>query len=163
VTDHPRNVPDEILSQLPKNGGVVMITFVPAFVSNEVAAHSRKETEQRTMLTAQFGGNAEAVARGLDEWRRANPAPRASLLQVADHFDHVKKVAGIDHIGIGSDFDGITSVPVGLEDVATYPLLFAELIRRGYSDEDVRKIASKNILRVMRQAEAVALRLQSGR
>jgi membrane dipeptidase len=160
VTDHARNVPDDILTELPRNGGVVMITFVPAFVSNEVAAHARRETEQRTKLTAELGGDAPAVTRALDEWRRANPAPRASLLQVADHVDHVKKVAGIDHIGLGSDFDGISSVPVGLEDVSTFPTLLAELLRRGYSDDDIRKISFRNILRVMRQAEAVAARLQ---
>jgi membrane dipeptidase len=163
VTDHARNVPDDVLTQLPRNGGIIMITFVPAFVSAEVAEYGRTETEQRTKLTAELGGNAEAVTRALETWRGANPSPRASLLQVADHIDHVKKVAGVEHIGIGSDFDGITSVPVGLEDVATYPQLFAELLRRGYSDDDVRKIASRNIMRVLRQAESVAARMQSGR
>ena len=160
LTDVPRNVPDDILRQLPKNGGVVMVTFVPGFVSQEVADHGRRETAERTRLTAELAGNTAGIDRGLDEWRRKNPAPRASMLQVADHIDHIRKVAGIDHLGLGGDFDGITTVPVGLEDVSTYPLLVAELLRRGYSDDDVRKITGRNILRVMRAAEAAAAKLQ---
>ena len=100
---------------------------------------------------------------GLAAWRQANPAPQATLAQVADHIDHIRKVAGIDHIGIGSDFDGIESTPVGLEDVSTFPALTAELLRRGYSDEDVKKILGLNVLRVMRKAEQVAARLQRSR
>jgi membrane dipeptidase len=96
----------------------------------------------------------------MDDWHRANPAPRATLAQVADHVDHVKKIAGIDHIGFGGDFDGITSVVSGLEDVSTYPQLIRELLRRGYTDDDIRKIAGRNILRVMRQVEAVAAKLK---
>jgi membrane dipeptidase len=96
----------------------------------------------------------------MDDWRTANPSPRATLSQVADHIDHAKSVAGIDHIGLGSDFDGITSVVAGLEDVSTYPQLIKELLRRGYTDEDIKKITGRNILRVMRQAETVAQRLQ---
>ena len=160
VTDVPRNVPDEVLRLLPKNGGVVMVTFVPQFVSTPVAAHSRRETEERTRLTKQHGDNAAAIDDGLVAWRSKNPAPRASLLDVADHIDHVKKVAGIAHIGLGSDFDGITSVPVGLEDVSTFPGLIAELLRRGYSDDDIRRITGRNLLRVMRGAEAAALKLR---
>jgi membrane dipeptidase len=160
LTDVPRNVPDDILRALPRNGGVVMVTFVPGFVSQEVADWGRRETAERERLTSQPGANADAVAKGLDAWRAANPAPRASLRQVADHIDHVRKIAGIDHIGLGGDFDGITSVPVGLEDVSTYPHLMAELLRRGYSDDDVKKIAGRNILRVMRQVEATAARLE---
>lgn len=160
LTDVPRNVPDDILRALQKNGGVVMVTFVPGFVSQEVADWGKRETAERERLTAQHGANTDAITKGLDAWRKANPAPRASLIQVADHIDHIKKVAGIDHLGLGSDFDGITSVPVGLEDVSTYPLLIAELLRRGYSDDDVRKVTGRNILRVMRQAEATAARLQ---
>jgi membrane dipeptidase len=160
VTDVPRNVPDDILRALPKNGGVVMVTFVPSFVSNDVAAYGRRETGERTRLT-QSGADAAAVERGIADWRAKNPPPSASLLQVADHIDHIRKLAGIDHIGIGGDFDGITSVPVGLEDVSTYPMLMAELLRRGYSDDDIRKIAGRNILRVMRAAEDAAAKLQA--
>jgi membrane dipeptidase len=163
LTDVPRNVPDAILSQVPRNGGVVMITFVPGFVSQPVADFGKRETAQRTKVTAELGGNVDAVTKAMDEWRKTNVSPRASMLEVADHIDHVKKVAGIDHIGLGGDFDGITSVVVGLEDVSTYPQLFAELIRRGYSDEDLRKIANKNILRVLKGAESAAARLQSGK
>ena len=160
LTDVPRNVPDDILRQVPKNGGVVMVTFVPQFISREVAAHGSRETAERARLTAQAGSTPESVNKAIDAWRAANPAPRASMLQVADHIDHIKKVAGIDHIGLGGDFDGISTVIVGLEDVSTYPLLIAELLRRGYTDDDVKKIAARNILRVMRGAEAVAAKLQ---
>src|SRR5687768_10588689 len=120
LNDHGRNVPDSILKLLPNNGGVVMVTFVPAFLTKD---------------------------------------GKATLAHVADHMDHVRKVAGADHVGIGSDFDGITQVPVGLEDVSTYPALTAELLRRGWPENDVRKALGLNVLRVMRQAEAVAARL----
>lgn len=163
LTDVPRNVPDEILTQVTKNGGLVMVTFVPGFVSQDVADYNRRENEQRATLTADPANNADAVTKAMSAWSQANPAPRASLLQVADHIDHIKKVAGIDHIGVGGDFDGITAVVVGLEDVSTYPQLFAELMRRGYTDEDLRKIANKNILRVLKAAEVTAARIQSGR
>jgi len=154
LTDVARNVPDEILRDLPRNGGIIMVTFVPGFVSPEVAEWNKRETAERTRLSGTIGADQDAINKALDVWRKANPAPRASLIQVADHIDHIKKIAGIDHIGLGSDFDGITSVPVGLEDVSTFPMLIAELLRRGYTDDDVRKIASRNVLRVMRAAEA---------
>jgi membrane dipeptidase len=160
ITDHPRNVPDDILRQLPANGGLVMVTFVPSFVSNEVAEHGRRETAERTRLTNAPDSTAESIAAGLTEWRAANPTPRASMLQVADHIDHIRKVAGIAHVGLGGDFDGISAVVVGLEDVATYPWLLAELIRRGWSDNDIRQLTGRNLLRVMRGAEAAAARLQ---
>ncbi len=121
VTDHPRNVPDDVLRRLPDNGGVVMVTFVPSFVTDD--------------------GNA-------------------TLADVADHIDHVKAVAGAEHVGIGSDFDGITSVPVGLEDVSTFPALFAELSRRGWTEGELRLLAGENLLRVMRRSEAAARRIQ---
>jgi membrane dipeptidase len=152
----PRNVPDDILSQMSKNGGVVMVTFVPGFISQEVADFNARENAERARLTALAGSTPETVSAGVDAWRAANPAPRATIIQVADHIDHLRKVAGVDHVGLGGDFDGITQVVLGLEDVATYPDLMAELLRRGYSDEDVRKIAGKNILRVLKRAEDVA-------
>ena len=160
LTDVPRNVPDEILRELPRNGGVVMVTFVPGFVSQEVAEWGKRETSERNRLTGTLGNNPDAVTKALEDWRRSNPAPRASVMQVADHIDHVRKIAGIDHVGLGSDFDGITSVPVGLEDVSTFPMLVAELLRRGYTDDDIRKIASRNILRVLRAAEATAAKIK---
>jgi len=137
----PRNVPDNVLQMVTKNGGVVMVTFVPGFISQEVA---------------NFDARPEAE-------RKGQTAPRATLSQVADHIDHIRKVAGIDHVGIGGDFDGITQLVEGLEDVSKYPDLTAELLKRGYSDSDIRKINGQNILRVMRQAEKVAAGLQKTR
>ena len=156
LTDVSRNVPDDILRQLPKNAGLVMVTFVPGFVSQDVANYNKRETEERNRLTAQAGSTPDVVTKGIDAWHAANPAPRASMLQVADHIDHIKKVAGIDHIGLGGDFDGITAVVAGLEDVSTYPYLIAELLRRGYTDEEIKKLTGRNILRVMRAVEAIA-------
>jgi membrane dipeptidase len=161
LVDHPRDVPDNVLAQLPKNGGVVMVTFVPSFVSQDVNTYSTKEADQEKTLTAELN-DAGRVKTAMDEWRKSHPAPRATLIQVADHIDHIKAVAGIDHIGLGSDFDGITSVTVGLEDVSTYPQLMCELLRRGYSDDDIRKIAGRNILRVLRQAQDVSRRIETG-
>ncbi len=159
ICDVPRNVPDDILKQMPANGGVVMVTFVPGFISQQVADYNRRVQAQLQLLRSQLGNN-DAATRALAEWRKTNPEPRATLAQVANHIDHIRKVAGIDHIGLGGDFDGITAVPVGLEDVSTYPALVAELLRRGYSDADVRKVVGDNLLRVMRRAEEVAADLQ---
>ena len=161
VTDSVRNVPDEILRQMPANGGIVMVTFVPGFSSPEVAAYSKRVTEQTAQFKAQHPTDTAAQSAALAAWRKANPEPRATLSQVADHVDHIRKTAGIDHIGFGGDFDGITSVVQGLEDVSTYPALVGELMRRGYSDADLAKITSGNVLRVMRQAEAVAAKMKS--
>jgi membrane dipeptidase len=163
LTDVPRDVPDNILQRLRENGGVVMVTFVPGFLSPAVAAWNRLQTAEQTRLAAQFPGDPQAVAAGVKAWTAANPAPRATLAEAADHIDHIRNTAGIDHIGLGGDFDGIESVVQGLEDVSTYPALLAELLRRGYTDEDVRKIAGKNILRVMRQAEKVSAALRAER
>jgi membrane dipeptidase len=163
LNDVPRNVPDAVLRLLPKNDGVVMVTFVPGFLSPAVAGWNKLQDAERERLTKQFPSDAAAVTRGVDEWTRSHPAPRATLTDAADHIDHIRQIAGIDHIGLGSDFDGITAVPVGLEDVSTYPSLVAELLRRGYKDEEVGKILGGNILRVMRQVEKVSKRLQSER
>ena len=162
LTEHPRNVPDSILRRLPGNGGVVMVTFVPAFVSNEVARYEQREENESKRIAAEVADTAE-VRRRTEAWAAANPRPQATLAQVADHIEHVRKVAGADHVGLGSDFDGITHVPVGLEDVSTFPRLFAELIRRGWSDEDLRKLAGRNLLRAMRAAERTAERLRKER
>ena len=163
LNDVPRNVPDNILQMLPKNGGVVMVTFVPGFLSPKVAAWNKLQDAERTRLTQQFPGDAAAVTRGVDEWTKTHPAPLALVSDAADHIDHIRKVAGIDHIGLGGDFDGITSVPQGLEDVSKYPSLTAELLRRGYKDDEVKKILGQNVLRVMREAEKVSKKLQSER
>ncbi len=162
LTNHPRNVPDSILARLPRNGGVVMVTFVPAFVSPEAATWDAEARRERERLTATVSDTAER-RRLEEEWKAAHPQPRASLAQVADHIEHVRKVAGADHVGIGSDFDGIDTVPEGLEDVSQFPNLFAELIRRGWSDADLKKLAGGNILRVLRAAESTAARLQKTR
>jgi membrane dipeptidase len=161
LTNHTRNVPDSILRRLPKNGGAVMVTFVPAFVSQEVADWEAAAESEGKRLEA-VGDSVERERLG-NEWRTAHPRPPATLSQVADHIEHVRKVAGVDHVAIGSDFDGITETPVGLGDVSTFPDLFAELIRRGWSDDDLRKLAGKNLLRVMRAAESTAARLRRER
>jgi membrane dipeptidase len=162
LTNHPRNVPDSILARLPKNGGVVMVTFVPAFVSPEAAAWDFDNQKQWDRLTATVSDTAER-RRLSDEWKAAHPQPRATLSQVADHIQHVRDVAGVDHVGIGSDFDGIDTVPEGLEDVSKFPQLFAELIRRGWSDADLKKLAGGNVLRALRAAESTSARLRKTR
>ncbi|HQZ37697.1 MAG TPA: dipeptidase [Vicinamibacterales bacterium] len=159
----PRNVPDEVLAMLPGNGGVVMVSFVPGFTSQEVADWNLKESAQMSLLRAQYPSNQAYLNAAHERWIAENPEPRATLAQVADHIDHIRKVAGIDHIGLGGDFDGITSVVQGLEDVSKYPYLTAELLRRGYKDEEIKKVLGLNVLRAWRQAEQVAARLQKTR
>ena len=163
LNDHGRNVPDNILSQLPKNGGVVMVTFVPGFLSPAANEHGKRQQAERDRLRAQYPNDAAKVTAEIETWRKANPEPRATIADVANHVDHIRKVAGIDHLGIGGDFDGITSVPQGLEDVSTYPALTAELLKRGYSDADIKKILGLNVLRAMKRVEEVAARLQKER
>ena len=163
VCNHVRNVPDDVLVRLAENNGVIMVTFVPGYISEETRLHGVKRNEERERLASMAGSTDESVAEGIAAWNEANPTPPATLAQVADHIDHIRQVIGIDYIGIGGDYDGISSLPVGLEDVSTYPMLTAELVRRGYSDEDIMKILGRNVLRVMRDAEAVAARLQQER
>jgi membrane dipeptidase len=160
LTDVPRNVPDSILRRLPTNGGVVMVTFVPGFVSQRVAEHGALAQQAASAARARNGADTAAARREIADWRRANPGPRATLADVADHIDHIRRVAGVDHVGIGGDFDGISEVVEGLEDVSTYPALFAELSRRGWSERDLRKLAGENILRVLTRAEGVAQELR---
>ena len=158
VNDHPRNVPDEILKQLPKNGGVVMVTFVPGFISPKVNEWNKRQTAEQDRLKASFPTDPSALKTALDRWTAANPAPPATIADVADHIDHIKKIAGIDHIGLGGDFDGITDVIQGLEDTSKYPNLIVELLKRGYTDAEIKKITNGNILRALRGAEAAAQR-----
>jgi membrane dipeptidase len=155
LVTHPRNVPDSLLARLPANGGVVMIAFVPQFVSQAVA---NADMAERATLARELEGvkDPDEQDRIEREYRAAHPWPRATLAEVADHIEHARTVAGVDHIGIGSDFDGIDEVVVGLEDVSKFPELFAELIRRGWKDEDLKKLAGGNVLRALRQAENVA-------
>jgi membrane dipeptidase len=163
LDDHIRNVPDAILQQLPKNGGVIMVTFVPGFVSPRVNDWNTQQTAEQDRLKAAHPNDAAAVKAGVDAWTAAHPMPRATIGEVADHIDHIRKVAGIDHIGIGSDFDGITQTIPGLDDVSTYPALTAELLKRGYSDGDVRKILGENVLRAFHDVERVSKKLQAER
>jgi membrane dipeptidase len=162
LTDVPRNVPDAILQRLAGNGGVVMVTFVSGFVSKEVYDAYVVREKRITERTASLTDEAERK-RVRKEMEAAEPLPNGTLAQVADHIEHVRKVAGADHVGIGSDFDGMGPGPTGLEDVSKFPDLFAELVRRGWSDADLRKLAGENVLRVMRQAEAVSQRLRAAR
>ena len=148
---------------LPKNGGVVMIVVRPRLHLAGDRRHAAKQAEAQRAQRAQFPNNDAYVAAAMERWRAENPEPRATLSQVADHIDHVRKVAGIDHIGLGGDFDGITTVIQGLEDVSKYPDLTAELLRRGYTDQDVKKILGLNVLRVMRSAEQVSAALRKKR
>jgi membrane dipeptidase len=160
---HPRNVPDDVLERMPENGGVVMVTFVEVFISEEARVHWAARQAEESRLEALHPGDPEAVKAALEAWDGEHEFPRATYLQVADHIDHVRDVAGIDHAGIGSDYDGIPRGPLGLEGVEDYPRLFAELLRRGYSEDDLKKIAGLNALRVMDRAEEVAARLQGER
>jgi membrane dipeptidase len=167
VDDHPRNVSDEVLKLVAANGGVVMVNFSRGYVSDAYRRWSADEAAERTRLNAPpFGGlyigQPDKAAAALAEWRRTHPAPRVTLGEVADHIDHIAKVAGIDHVGIGSDYDGVdNSLPEGLDSVATYPALLAEMLRRGWSDADVAKLAGGNVLRVMEQAEKVAASMKA--
>ncbi|RJF91513.1 dipeptidase [Sphingomonas cavernae] len=162
VNDHPRNVSDEVLKLVAANGGVVMVNYANSYVSEAYRRWSSDAAAERTRLNAPpFGGlyigQPERAAAAFAEWQRKHPAPKVTLSQVADHIEHIARVAGIDHVGLGSDFDGVgNALPSGLEDVTTYPALFAELMRRGWSDADVAKLAGENVLRVMATAEKVA-------
>ncbi|HEX3534062.1 MAG TPA: dipeptidase [Gemmatimonadaceae bacterium] len=159
LVDVPRNVPDSILRRVTKNGGIVMVPFVTGFVSPAVFLYDESRPTMRDLRT-KYGNDTAAITRAVNEWRQGHPEPHATLSQVADQIEYVRRVAGIDHVGIGGDFDGITEVVQGLEDVSTYPALFAELARRGWSDSDLRKLAGENFLRVFAEAEAVAKRLK---
>lgn len=156
VDGHPRNVPDSVLQRLPANGGIVMVVALPRFISEPLRQWGAKRAGEEARLKGLWQGQPAKVAEGLAAWDKANPEPKATIKDMADHIDHIRKVAGVEHIGVGGDFDGMPSGPVGFEDVRGYPLLFAELARRGYSQAELEMIASRNILRVMRAAEAYA-------
>jgi len=160
LCDHPRNVPDDILKLVAANGGVVMANFYPGFIAPDAAPRAIEQFALANKLQDEHPNDPAAVKAALEEWQKSHPMPKATLSMVADHIDHLRQVAGVDHVGIGSDFDGIDVTPVGLEDVSTYPKLTAELLRRGWPDDDIRKLLGLNVLRVMRQAEAVARSLE---
>ena len=162
LDDHPRDVSDDVLKLVAANGGVVMVNYAPAYVSDDYRRWaSDRHAEEARYNAPPFGGlyigQPDRAAEAMSQWLAAHPAPKVTLSQVADHIEHVAKIAGVDHVGIGSDFDGVDNdLPEGLRDVSTYPALLAELIRRGWSDADVARVAGGNVLRVMERAEAVA-------
>ena len=156
VDDHSRNVPDDVLRRLKDNGGIVMIVALPSYLSETVRQWSAAKAGEEARLKSLWQGQPDAVKTGLADWERSNPQPTASVADVADAIDHVREVAGIDHIGLGGDYDGMDSGPAGMEDVSGYPNLFSELARRGYSQADLEKISSRNMMRVLRAAEAYA-------
>jgi membrane dipeptidase len=161
IDDHPRNVSDEVLKLVRVNGGVVMVNYAPAYVSDAYRRWSADSMAEKARLNSPPYdgldiGQPEKAKADYALWLKGHPAPRVTLSEVADHIVHIAQVAGVDHVGLGSDFDGVgDALPVGLEDVATYPALLAELMRRGWSDADVAKVAGGNVLRVMRGAERV--------
>jgi membrane dipeptidase len=165
LDDHPRNVSDAVLKLVRENSGVVMVNYAPPYVSDAYRHWSADSAAEKTRLNAPpFGGldigQPDKAAADYAAWVKAHPAPRVTLSEVADHIEHIAKVAGVDHVGLGSDFDGVgDTLPDGLQDVATYPDLLAELMRRGWSDGDVAKLAGGNVLRVMRAAEQVKARM----
>ena len=161
IDPHPRNVPDDVLRLLAANGGVVHVNFIREYISPEDPDWQARRKLALEDLRGRLD-TEEAIAKAIADWDKAHPHPRGGIADVADHIDHIRKVAGIDHVGIGSDFfdAGNDSMARGLDDVTRYPYLFAELLRRGYSDEDVLKIAGRNHLRAMRQMESMAADLQ---
>jgi membrane dipeptidase len=168
LVDHPRDVSDELLRLVARNGGVVMVNFNPGYVSTarnewEAAQAAEKARYNSPPYVGLYIGQPERAKAALEAWEQAHPLPPVTLNDVADHIDHVRQVAGPDHVGIGSDFDGIDAVPTGLEDVSKFPQLFAELARRGWSDADLAKLAGGNVLRVLGTAEQVAAQLRKQR
>jgi membrane dipeptidase len=161
LVDHPRNVPDDVLQLLPANGGVVMVNFVPDFISDAVWHWGAEKNAEEARLKAFHRNSTAEVKAGVAAWVAAHPRPAVTVTAVADMIDHVAKVAGHDHVGIGGDLDGIDSTVEGLGGVQDYPNLFAELIRRGWSDQDLAKLAGGNVLRVLRQAEAVSASMKN--
>jgi membrane dipeptidase len=162
LCDHPRNVPDEILSGLAANGGVCMVTFVPAFVSQACRDWERGLAEEmdRRGLDYRDIASRQQIR---DEWMARHPRPLATLTDVADHVDHVRAVAGVDHVGLGGDYDGVDQLPEGLQDVSCYPALIAELTGRGWSESDLARLTGGNILRVLRDAETAAVAISARR
>ncbi len=161
-TPHPRNVPDDITRAVGQNGGVILVNFVAPFIHLPTYEYAGRARQARNRLV-ELGHSGAALRDSIEAWREANPYPVPDLGVVADHIEHLAAVAGVDHVGIGSDFDGIDVPPSGLEDVSRFPYLIAELLRRGWSDEDARKVIGENVLRVMHDVETVAARLQGER
>ena len=161
LDDHPRDVPDDVLRMVKQNHGIVMANFYPAFVSQAVASWDADRAGASAKFDALYVGQPDRAKAAMDKWRKEHPQPQATIAQVADHIDHIRKIAGVESVGIGSDFDGIEVTPVGLDGVDKYPALFEELARRGWTDDELADLAGRNLLRVMREAEAIATRLQA--
>ncbi len=155
LAEHPRNVPDDVLKLVATNGGVVMVNFYPGFITPEGAARYKNMFQVQRDLRQKYPKDVE-FREALRAWYKANPIPRGSIHQVVDHIEHVIKVAGIDHVGLGSDFDGIELVPHQLEDVSCYPYITQELLNRGHKKEDIHKVLGGNVLRALGEAEKVA-------
>jgi membrane dipeptidase len=162
LCDVPRDVPDDVLELAGRTGAVVMVTFVPSFLTAEGAALNAEGWVEARRLRDELGDPVEVDA-AMERWFEQHPDPPATVGDVADHVDHVREVAGIDHVGVGGDIDGTPNMPEGLSDVSGYPALFAELSDRGYGDDDLRKIAGQNVLRLMRENERTAERLRAER
>ena len=158
LTGHPRTVPDDVLRALRRNGGVVMVNFYPAFTSEDVRSWSANRAAEDARLKALNPGDPDAVREGLAAWAAEHPRPEIDLTVIADHIEHIGRVAGRAHVGIGSDYDGVPYLPQGLDGVEDYPALLVELMRRGWSDRDIAGVAGGNLLRALRQAERVAAR-----
>jgi membrane dipeptidase len=156
LTPHPRNVPDDVLRLVHQNGGVVMVNFYPAFTADQVWQWAANRNAEEARLKALNPGSPTAVTEGVAAWVAANPRPEIDLSVIADHIEHIVEIAGHDNVGIGSDFDGVPFLPQRLDGVEDYPALFVELMRRGWSDADLAKLAGGNLLRALRQAERVA-------
>ncbi|MFZ1743572.1 MAG: dipeptidase [Pontixanthobacter sp.] len=153
IDGHARNVPDSVLVRLKENGGIVMVVAYPGYVSEQLRQWLGERKAKEAQLASLWQGQPDAAKSGIEDWDKAHPMPIVTIAQMADHIDHIRKVAGIDNIGIGGDYDGMETGPVGMEDVTGYPLLFTELARRGYSKVDLQKISFRNMMRVMRAAE----------
>ncbi|HSL16959.1 MAG TPA: dipeptidase [Methylomirabilota bacterium] len=160
LNPHPRNVPDDVLERVAANGGVVMVNFGSYFADPRITERHAAYKAEEARLADLHPGDPQAVKDGMKAWLEANPLWTVPLAMLADHIDHIRTVAGVDHVGLGSDYDGVSALPAGLEDVSGYPALLAELARRGWSREDLAKVAGLNILRVMREAERIAAELQ---
>lgn len=156
VNGHARNVPDSVLARLPENDGIVMVVGLPGYLSEEQRIWFAARQAEQARLAAWYQGQPDLAAADLAVWDDANPMPLAYVSDMADHIDHIREVIGVDYIGIGGDYDGMDTGPVGMEDVAGYPALFEELARRGYTQDELEKIASRNMMRVLRKAEAYA-------
>ncbi len=163
LCDHPRNVPDDVLAMLAKNGGVAMVTFVPTFLAEARRQWGATLDGEEKRLQGLYPESADRVKRDLDAWKTAHPEPRPTIADIADHIEHVRKIAGIDHVGIGSDLDGITSTPADVSGVDAFPTILAELLRRGWTDVEIKKLAGENVLRVLSEVETAAQRIQKER